>query len=76
MEENRKQEKSAGDDWRYTKGHLNPYYSWYQKGETLFSPLTEFILLWHPLTTKTQTYFVFPYSVLVWGLNYVVSNLT
>ena len=39
MEENRKQEKSAGDDWRYTKGHLNPYYSWYQKGETLFSPL-------------------------------------
>ena len=38
MEENRKQEKSAGDDWRYTKGHLNPYYSWYQKGGTLFSP--------------------------------------
>ena len=38
MEENRKLEKSAGDDWRYTKGHLHPYYSWYQKGETLFSP--------------------------------------
>ena len=33
---------------------------------------TESILLGHPLTTKTETYFVFPYSVLVCGLNYVV----
>ena len=37
--ESKKKAESAGDDWRYTKGHLNPYYSWYQKGETLFSPL-------------------------------------
>ena len=25
--ESKKKAESAGDDWRYTKGHLNPYYN-------------------------------------------------
>ena len=61
MEENRKQEKSAGDDWRYAKGHLNPYYSWYQKGETLFSPLYWVHFVVTPFDYKNAN--LFPFSL-------------
>ena len=71
--ESKKKAESAGDEWRYTKGHLNPYYNLWQKGGTLFCPLycTESILLWHPLITKTKTHSVFPYVSML-GLNYAV----
>ena len=73
MEENRKQEKSAGDDWRYTKGHLNPYYSWYQKGETLFSPLYWVHFVVTPFDYKNAN--LFPFSLFSIGVRFKLCSV-
>ena len=72
--ESKKKAESAGDDWRYTKGHLNPYYNLFitERRDLILSfILYQVHFLRHPLITKTETHSVFPYVSML-GLNYAM----